>query len=74
MSDVGTGPGIKMTCDCVITPFQFAVIVTGVFVVTLLVGMEKGAEKLPGAMLTSAGGLAAGESLERLTNAPPAGA
>ncbi len=51
-----------------------AVIVTGVFTDTLEVGMVKGAEKLPAGMRTDEGGVAAGELLESVTRAPPAGA
>jgi len=57
-----------------VTPFQLAVIVTSVFDVTRLVGIGTEAEKLPGATVAVAGGLADGELLERLTTAPPAGA
>ena len=74
VSDAGGGRGVSVICDCTLTPCQLAVIVTGVLVVTLLVGMVKGAEKLPAGTVTVAGGLAAGELLERLTRAPPAGA
>jgi hypothetical protein len=50
------------------------VTVAVVFAVTPLVGMGNEAEKLPGATVTDVGGLTIGESLERLTMAPPAGA
>ena len=74
MSDVGTGPGNTVTCDCTVTPFQLAEIVTRVFVVTSFVGTENEAEKLPAATVTNDGRLTAGELPERLTTAPPAGA
>jgi len=74
VSDTGTGPGITVIGDCTVTPFQLAERVTGVFVVTLLVGTLNEAEKLPGGTVTVDGGLAAGELLERFTTAPPGGA
>jgi hypothetical protein len=39
VSDVGVGAGITVICDCVLTPFQLAVIVAGVRVVTSLTCM-----------------------------------
>ena len=48
--------------------------VTGVFTATSVVGIVKGAEKLPAGMLTVAGGLANSELLVMLTTAPAAGA
>ena len=74
VSDVGGSCGVNVTCACALTPFQLAVIVTTVFAVTVLVGMGNETEKLPGATVAVAGGLAAGELLVRLTTAPPAGA
>ena len=74
VSDVGFGAGITVTCDCTLLPFQLAVIVTGVLVVTSLVGMANEAEGLPAATVTVAGGFTAGELLDRLTTAPAAGA
>jgi len=74
VSDVGAGPGTTVIADCTVTPFQLAEMVTGVFVVTLLVGTLNEVEKLPGGTVTVDGGVAAGELLERLTTAPPAGA
>jgi hypothetical protein len=70
----GGGTGVKVICDCALAPFQVPVIVAVVLVVTALVGMEAEAEKSPGKTVTVEGGLAAGELLERLTTAPPAGA
>jgi hypothetical protein len=72
--DAGGCWGVNVTCACVLTPFQFAVIVAVVFVVTVLVGMPNEAEKLPGATVTCDGGFTEKESLERVTTAPPAGA
>lgn len=71
---MGFGAGITVTCDCTLLLFQLAVIVTGVLVVTSLVGMANDAEGLPAATVTVAGGLTAGELLDRLTTAPAAGA
>jgi len=62
---VGFGAGITVTCDCTVLLFQLAVIVTGVLVVTSLVGMANDAEGLPAATVTVAGGLTAGELLDR---------
>src|SRR5450432_122211 len=72
--DVGGCCAVNVTCDCALTPFQVAVSVAVVFAVTVLVGMASEAEALPGATLATAGGCTAGESLERFTTAPPAGA
>src|SRR5476649_588811 len=74
VSDVGTGPGNTVNCDCTVTPFQLAEIVTSVFAVTLLVGTGNEAEKLPAGTVTNEGRVSAGELLERLATAPPAGA
>ena len=57
-----------------LTPFQLAVIVAVVFAVTLFVWSGDETEKLPGSTNIDAGGLTAGELLERLTAAPPGGA
>lgn len=74
VSDVGVGAGITVTCDCTLPPFQLAVIVTSVLVVTLLVGIANEAEGLPAGTVTVVGGRTAGELLDRLTAAPAAGA
>ena len=74
VSEVGFGAGITVTCDCTLLPFQLAVIVTGVLAVTSLVGIATEADELPADTLTVAGGLTAGELLDRLTTAPAAGA
>ena len=74
VSDVGGCCGVNVSCAWVLTPFQLAVIVTVVFVVTALVGIGSETEKLPGATNADDGGLTAGELLERLTRAPLAGA
>ncbi len=63
-----------MLRDCMLTPFQLAVIVTGVVVVTACVGIITIAEGLPDGIVTSAGGLAAEESLVNRTTAPFGGA
>lgn len=73
VSEMGTGAcALTVSCDCALRPFQLAVIVAMVLVVTEFVGMENGAEELPAGTATVGGGLAAGELLERLTTAPPA--
>jgi len=74
VSDVGGCCGVSVSCAWVLTPFQLAVIVTVVFVVTAFVWIGNEAEKLPGATNADEGGLTAGELLERLTKAPLAGA
>src|ERR1041385_4841379 len=74
VSAVGGCCGVNVTCACELTPFHDAVRLTPVFAVTLLVGIETEAEKLPGATFTIAGGCATVESLVRLTTAPPPGA
>ena len=63
-----------MTGVCTLTPCHVAVILAVVFAVTGLVGRPNETEALPGCTVTAAGGLAAEESLDRLTTAPPAGA
>src|SRR5882672_1685460 len=66
--------GVSVIWLCTVVPFQLPVIVTSVVAVTPLVGIVNGAEKDPAGTSTVAGGLAAGELLDRLTSAPPAGA
>ena len=63
VSDVGAGCGVSVTCACVLTPFQLAVIVAVVFAVTLFVWSGNETEKLPGSTKTDGGGLTAGELL-----------
>jgi hypothetical protein len=74
VSDVGAGCGVSVTCACVLRPFQLAVTVAVVFALTLFVWSGNDTEKLPGLTKTEGGGLTAGESLERVTVAPPGGA
>jgi hypothetical protein len=74
VSEVGFGEGATVSSVWTLLPFQLAVMVTGVLVATSLVGMEKEADGLPAATVTVAGGLAAGELLDKLTTAPAAGA
>ncbi len=74
VSDVGGCCGVSVSCAWVLTPFQLAVIVTVVFVVTAFVWIGNETEKLPGATNADEGGLTADELLERLTKAPLAGA
>src|SRR2546426_10844214 len=74
VSGVGGCGGVSVSCARVLTPFQLAVIVTVVFVVTAFVWIGNETEKLPGATNADEGGLTAGELLERLTKAPLAGA
>ena len=74
VSDAGGCCGVNVTCDCALTPFQLAVTVAVVFVVTAFVGMGNETEKSPDATVTVEGGRTAGELLERLTMAQPAGA
>src|SRR2546428_9611678 len=74
VSDVGGGCGVNVSCAWVLTPFQLAVTVAVVFVVTLLVWSGNETEKLPAATVAVAGGLTATELLERPTIAPPGGA
>jgi len=70
----GGGKGVNVIWACTLVPFQDAVIVTGVLTETLAVGIVNGAEKLPAGTRTDAGGVAAGELLDSVTSAPPAGA
>src|SRR5689334_8042889 len=72
--EAGCGCGRSVTCPETLVPFQVAVIVTSVLCATLLVGIGTEAETLPAGMVTGDGGVAAGESLARVTIAPPAGA
>src|SRR2546425_2237182 len=65
VSDVGGCCGVSVSCAWVLTPFQLAVIVTVVFVVTAFVWIGNETEKLPGATNADEGGLTAGELLER---------
>src|SRR5712691_4377529 len=74
VSDVGGCCGVSVSCAWVLTPFQLAMIVAVVFVVTAFVWIGNETEKLPGATNADEGGLTAGELLERLTKAPLAGA
>lgn len=74
VSDVGASCGVSVTCACSALPFRLALIVTSVFAVTALVGRLIEADGLPAATVAVAGGLAAGESLVRLTASPPGGA
>src|SRR5262245_17629 len=72
--DVGATCGTSVSCDWALAPFQVAVIVAVVFAATAFVGRRNEAEKSPGATVTVAGGLTAGELLDRPTTAPPGGA
>src|SRR4051812_27855982 len=74
VSDAGAGCGVSVTCACVLVPFQLAVTVAVVFALTACVGSGNDTEKLPGSANPDGGGLTAGELLERVTAAPPAGA
>src|SRR5438132_1664948 len=67
VSEVGAICGVSVNCDWRVAPLEVAVMVMGVFVVTALVGMLTTADGLPAATVTVAGGLAAGELLERFT-------
>lgn len=72
--EAGCGCGSSVTCPETLVRFQVAVIVTSVFCATLLVGSGREAETLPAGIVTGEGGVAEGESLARVTIAPPAGA
>jgi hypothetical protein len=74
VSDAGGCCGVNVVCPWTDTPFQLAVTVTTVFVVTALVGIRIETEASPAATVAVAGGLAAGELLDKLATAPPAGA
>jgi len=74
VSDAGCGCGRSVTCPCALTPFQLAVSVAVVGAATAFVGSGNETEKSPGATVTVAGALSAGESLDKRTTAPPAGA
>ena len=78
VSDVGAAPGVTVICDCTGVLASggngVAVMVTSVFAATLDVGTVNEVEKLPAGTVTVDGGVTAGELLERLTVAPPAGA
>jgi len=72
--DAGCPWGVIVSCDCVLAPFQPAVMLASVFAATWLVGIESETDESPARIVASAGTIAAGESLERLIDAPPAGA
>jgi hypothetical protein len=72
--DDGAGCGVNVTCAGVLAPFQLAVTVAVVFAVTLLVGSGNDTEKSPGFTNTDDGGVTAAELLDKVTDAPPAGA
>jgi hypothetical protein len=75
VSDVGTAAcALTVSSDCTLAPFQLAVIVTTVSVVTVPAKNDTPPARFPAGTVTVAGGRAAGELLERLTTAPPAGA
>ena len=73
VSDVGGCCGYRTSGADTVVPFRVAEMVTVVVAVTSLVGIETGKEKLPAGAVTVAGGVAKGESLERLTVKPPVG-
>jgi len=73
-TEAGGGCGRSVSVVCAVPPFQLAVTVAAVGAATVLVGTGKKVEKEPAGTVTVAGGLTAGESLDRLTTAPPAGA
>jgi hypothetical protein len=68
--EVGGACGPNITCACAVMPLYVAVIVTGVLVVTRLVGALGPPEKKPGWMVNVEGTVTAGELLDRLTVAP----
>ncbi len=74
VSEAGAICGVSVSWDCKDTPFAEAVMTTDVFDVTALVGRLRTADGLPACTVTEAGGVAAGELLERLTTSPPVGA
>src|SRR5205807_1327410 len=74
VSDAGGCCGVSVVCPWTDAPFQLAVMVTTVLVVTALVGIRIETEASPAATVAVAGGLAAGELLDKLATAPPAGA
>jgi hypothetical protein len=59
---------------CADVPFQLAVMVASVLTATGFVGIAIAAVLLPAGTVAEAGGLTAGESLDRFRTAPPAGA
>ena len=69
-NDVGAGPGVSVICHRVVTAPAVAVIMTRVVSVTGLVWIGKPVPLTPAGMVTVAGTLAAGESVERLTTNP----
>jgi len=69
-SDAGAGCGVTVTCAGVLTPFQVAVTVAVVVVVTRLSAAGTTPRKPPGLTNTDVGGLTSGELLERPTIAP----
>ena len=66
--------GVIVSCDATLAPFQLAVMLASVFAETELVGICATAVELPAWTVATAGASAAGESLVRSTEAPPAGA
>ena len=73
VSDVGGCWGYRVSGEVTVVPFQLAEIVTVVVCDTSLVGIVTGVENAPAATSIVAGGCATGESLDRLTVAPPGG-
>jgi hypothetical protein len=74
VNDMGGCCGVNVTGAVAMTPFQLAVTVAVVFSETLVVGIGNDADQLPGATNSDAGGPTAGELLDSVTEAPPAGA
>lgn len=72
--DAGWPCGVSVTVSCTLMPFQVAVIVAVLLVATVCVvsGMETLAS--PAATVTTAGTITSGVSLDKVTEAPPAGA
>src|SRR5439155_8239121 len=70
----GGCPAVSVSCDRTLIPFQVAVTVAVVGAVTALVWTLNETDASPAAAVTVAGTFTAGESLDRLTTAPPAGA
>src|SRR4051794_39228471 len=66
--------GATVSFTCWLTPLAVTVIVAGVACATAVVVTVIGTDQVPAGMVKVAGTLAAGESLERLTAIPPAGA
>lgn len=70
----GAGCGVRVTPPDFVAPFHDAVIVAVVFALTVAVGSENDTENCPGFTNTDPGGCTAGELLDNITVAPPAGA